>query len=691
MSYGVEALVKGRAEIDSELRKHKSPVTVMFTDLAGSTSYFDRHGDTAGVQWIEKHNAIVIPVVEQYGGTVVKTIGDSVMAYFHDAVQAATAARSIEQSLLGANAHEEPDHQMFVRVALHQGLGYLRGGDVFGDVVNVTARLAKLCLPAQILVSESVYRAAHDNQELQFSELGTQQLRGKTGTENLYELAFTDPETYTTLRERFRPKPAAQKEELSSGRYEVLAELGRGAMGVVYKAYDRVIGRVVAMKTIPLEVGAAEKEHLVARLQQEARAAGVLDHPNIITVFDVGEEAGIFYFTMQYVEGRTFADMVADKQLLPLDRILEVMVQVCSAVGAAHSKGIIHRDLKPSNLMLTRQGIAKVLDFGIAKLGEAGLTQAGMIMGTPSYLSPEQAGGRRLDARSDIFSLGAVLYELITGERAFPGESTTAIIYKVMNDDPIPPIVVEPSLPPGLDAVIRKALMKNPQKRFQTAEEMADALKNCREVVIPVPERTVVSHTPLLEEEPSATLVTPAARPPSRALWIAVAVVVVLAVSAGGFWWSRSSANSAPQPAPTASQPSASLPAPTATAAPESAKPDPSAGKGLAETSKSSAFRTAKTTARGEKQPAQTSEAAPTAKAPPSHPKEQPADEAAPASGMFTRNDIPDLLSKADRYAGRGDYQKAIYLYGEILKLDPKHAAAQAGLQRAHAAQQSPH
>jgi Adenylate cyclase, family 3 (some proteins contain HAMP domain) len=294
MSYGVEALLKQRDEIDSELRKHKSPVTVMFTDLAGSTAYFDRHGDTAGVQWLEKHNSLVFPVIQQHRGTIVKTIGDSVMAYFTEAVEAAGAARDIEQRLIETNLTEPEDHQMWVRVALHQGLGYLRGGDVFGDVVNCAARLAKLCLPAQVVVSESVYRTIRETGEFEVTALGTQQLRGKTGQENIYELAFTDPQTYAALRERFPGKTSAAHEDWREGRYQVLGEIGRGAMGVVYRAFDRVIGRVVAMKTIPLEVSPEEREELITRLKQEARAAGILDHPNVVTIFDVAKRADFF-------------------------------------------------------------------------------------------------------------------------------------------------------------------------------------------------------------------------------------------------------------------------------------------------------------------------------------------------------------------------------------------------------------
>ena len=682
MSYGVEALLQQRDEIDSELRKHKSPVTVMFTDLAGSTAYFDRHGDTAGVQWLEKHNALVFPLIQQHKGTIVKTIGDSVMAYFTDAAEAAGAARDIEQKLIDVNRSEPEDHQMWVRVALHQGLGYLRGGDVFGDVVNCAARLAKLCLPAQVILSESVYRTLRETGGFQVAGLGTQQLRGKTGQENIYELSFTDADTYAALRERFPAKSTGVHEDWREGRYQVLGELGRGAMGVVYRAYDRVIGRVVAMKTVPLEVSTDEREELIARLKQEAKAAGILDHPNVVTIFDVGEESGLFYFTMQFVEGRTLSTMIASKELIPIDTILTVMDQVCSAVGMAHQAGIIHRDLKPSNLMLTKQGSAKVLDFGIAKIGETALTKAGTIIGTPSYLSPEQAGGRRLDARSDIFSLGAVLYELVTGERAFPGESTTSIVYKILNEDPIPPIAIEPSLPPGLDAVVRKAMAKDPNQRFQSCDEMREALKNCRSVVLQIPARAPAQSAQPSQPDSTGMIRTTTA---ARNKFIAVGAVGVVAISLG-VWMFRpksqvqspatSTTTSAPAPTPAATpavtpaaQPAATNPAPTApdsaVAASEPSNPPSKAdsrrkGKAAAPEMESQSDR------RREIRAAEVVE-----------------ETQATPSGGISRELIPDLLAKGDLWAGRGEYDKAITAFSAILKVDPKNTAALDGLRRA--------
>jgi len=668
MSYGVEELLKQRSEIDTELRKHKSPITVMFTDLAGSTRYFERYGDTAGMEWLQTHNGIVMPVVERHGGTVVKTIGDSVMAYFTDVKESVLAAREIQQELIQRNQDQSFETGMFVRVALHQGLGYLRGGDVFGDVVNVAARVTKVCLPSQILVTESVYRAVQDLPDLEFSPPSTRLLPGKTSMERLYELNWTDPDTYARIREKFPPKLALPQEELSEGRYQMISELGRGAMGVVYKAFDKVIGRVVAMKTIPLEVAGEDREQLVARLKQEARAAGMLDHPNIITVFDFGEVSGLFYFTMQYVEGETFSTILARKELLPVPKLLPIMDQICSAVGFAHSADIIHRDLKPSNLMLTKLGVAKVLDFGIAKLGDGGLTKAGMIVGTPSYLSPEQAAGRRLDHRSDIFSLGAVFYELATGERAFPGDSTTGIVYKVINEDPVPPCAIEPTLPRGLDAAIRKALAKDPDQRFQSCEEMREALKEQKPVPVPPP-RQKAAKTPVPAESDS------------RTGWI-IAAVVTLAVL-GALTIPLLYRSSAPKTAPAVSTTNSEQPGSVHAAAPVS-QPAPTP-----QTQAPSPTEPDAKSKEEEKSSDETRAAAKKTKVKPASRKET-RDEEAPeegGSGVFSRQEIPALLAKADGYAGRGDYHRAIIVYQEILKVEPKNAAAREALGRVKEAQ----
>src|SRR3979490_574236 len=254
-----------------------------------------------------------------------------------------------------------------------------------------------------------------------------------------------------------------------AGRYEVVSELGRGAMGVVYKAVDPVIGRTVAVKTIKLseEGTGLSRPELLARFQTEARAAGLLTHPNIVVVFDAGEDDGLYYIIMELVEGRSLQALLDDGHSFPLPRVLRIMEQACSALQFAHERNVVHRDIKPANLMLTGDDTVKVTDFGTAKILQFGtVQQTAHVMGTPSYMSPEQVKGRAVDGRSDIFSLGVMLYEMIAGEKPFPGESITTVIYKIVNEEPVPPRHVNPSIHPGISAAVMKALAKEPEARY---------------------------------------------------------------------------------------------------------------------------------------------------------------------------------------------------------------------------------
>ena len=262
------------------------------------------------------------------------------------------------------------------------------------------------------------------------------------------------------------------------GRYEIIEELGRGAMGVIYKAKDPAIGRLVAIKTIRLGdfTDPSHFEELHGRLRREAQSAGALSHPNIITIFDVGEEQGLAYFAMELVEGRNLESVIETNQQLDYATIVHIARQAADALGFAHQHGIVHRDIKPANIMLTQEGRVKVADFGIAKVGSTKLTQPGTLLGSPSYMAPEHFLGQSLDGRSDIFALGIVLYELITGQPPFTAESLGALSYKIVHEDVVPPIELKPDLDRQLNEVIVKALARDPAKRFQSAEELCAAL-----------------------------------------------------------------------------------------------------------------------------------------------------------------------------------------------------------------------
>src|SRR6202047_1389630 len=265
-------------------------------------------------------------------------------------------------------------------------------------------------------------------------------------------------------------------------RYEILGELGRGAMGIVYRAKDPVIGRTVAVKTIRLSEEGTGMSHaqLVERFQNEARAAGLLTHPNIVVIYDAGETDGLCYITMELVNGKSLQSMLDSGQNFLLPRILHIMEQVCSALQFAHDHNVVHRDIKPANIMLTSDDSVKVTDFGTAKILEYGAAQQTSAMGTPGYMSPEQIKGKAVDGRTDIFSLGVMLYEMTTGQKPFRGQDIATILYRILNEDPAPPQKLNPNIPQGVSSTILKALAKSPHLRYENCRELLDDLKNYR-------------------------------------------------------------------------------------------------------------------------------------------------------------------------------------------------------------------
>jgi serine/threonine-protein kinase len=289
------------------------------------------------------------------------------------------------------------------------------------------------------------------------------------------------------------------------GRYEITGELGRGAMGVVYKALDPTIGRTVALKTMRLDVHGLDAQEMVRRFQNEARAAGVLNHPNIVTIYDAGEQDGIFYIAMEFIEGTTLHEVLAEKRVLATDEVLQLTRQICRGLDYAHSNGIVHRDIKPANIMITGNGSVKIMDFGIAKSGGQ-VTNTGQVLGTPNYMAPEQVKGRQLDGRSDLFSLGVILYEMLTGEKPFVGQNVTTIIYKIVNENPITPRDLDVTVHPGLSAIVTKALAKAPDDRYQTGADLVRDLENYK-LAGPVRTGSTAAISPV--PSPEKTLVLP--------------------------------------------------------------------------------------------------------------------------------------------------------------------------------------
>ena len=267
-----------------------------------------------------------------------------------------------------------------------------------------------------------------------------------------------------------------------AGRYEILGELGRGGMGVVYRAKDPSIGRTVAVKTIQLSEEGTGMSHaqLVEGFQTEARAAGLLTHPNIVVIYDVGESDGVYYITMELVNGKSLQSMLDSGEKFSFPRLLRIMEQVCSALQFAHDHGVVHRDIKPANIMLTNDDFVKITDFGTAKIMQYGASQQTSVMGTPGYMSPEQIKGKAVDGRTDIFSLGVMLYEMTTGQKPFCGQDVATILYHILNEEPVPPNQVNPNIPLGVSSTILKALTKSPHLRYENCRELLEDLKHYR-------------------------------------------------------------------------------------------------------------------------------------------------------------------------------------------------------------------
>ena len=322
-----------------------------------------------------------------------------------------------------------------------------------------------------------------------------------------------------------------------NSRYELEQLIGSGGMADVYRARDNLLGRTVAVKILHPQF--AKDEVFIARFRQEAQAAANLNQPNIVNVYDWGIENSTYYIVMEYVEGRDLKEIILQGGPLLPERAVEIAMSICLALEAAHAQGIVHRDIKPQNVIVTYDNKIKVMDFGIARTtGGSAMTQTGTIMGTAQYISPEQAQGRAADPRSDLYSLGIVLYEMLTGKAPFDGDSPVSIAYKHVREDPLPPSMVNPDISAGLEAVVMKALAKNPENRYQGAIEMRSDLERCLE-------GAPVDATPMLPRDEAAmgaTMAFPAGGDGSGGkrslawLWISIIVIAMLGGIGVGVW-----------------------------------------------------------------------------------------------------------------------------------------------------------
>ncbi|HEY1207842.1 MAG TPA: protein kinase [Terracidiphilus sp.] len=370
------------------------------------------------------------------------------------------------------------------------------------------------------------------------------------------------------------------------GRYEIIDELGHGAMGSVFRAKDPAMDRIVAVKTIlPGALAGEQSSEFRQRFFREARAAGALSHPGIVSVFDVGEHEGVPFLVMEFVPGRTLADAIKKGERCLLERVCEIGQQIAEALGHAHRKGVIHRDIKPANILLTQREAdgteqAKISDFGVAKLTAGEITTTGQLLGTPAFMPPEQFTGAPIDGRADLFSLGVILYWMASGEQPFPGETMSAVSYKIVHTEPVPPAKLNPAIPAAMEGVILKCLAKSPAERYQTGEEVAQALAQLRagakatslQVTAPMAKGTagaseetydVGSSLPPRPSQATTTIKTTQQATPAgkKGVLLLAAVILLVAMAAGGGYLLHRYRSAAQQPATEATAPLQTAPA----------------------------------------------------------------------------------------------------------------------------------
>ena len=350
------------------------------------------------------------------------------------------------------------------------------------------------------------------------------------------------------------------------GRYTILGELGRGGFGIVYKAQDPKINRVVAIKTIPtqeLRSFAGGKE-LYERFSREAQSAGSLSHPNIVTVFELAEDDAVTYIVMEFVPGRSLRDVMSDGTAIPVERTLSLIRQMAEALDFAHENGIIHRDVKPANILVTDAGVAKIADFGVAKIvSQQTMSATGAAVGTPSYMSPEQILAKGVDGRSDQFSLAVIAYELLTGKQPFDGDSLPALIHQILSIDPPDPATVSEQVErPGSDVLLR-GLAKQSDQRYPTCVAFSDALRRAvinKEITATLPTAMVAAAVPTPVVDPPAVAKT------TSSPLVKAGLAVGLGIAVAAVFLVRNGSQPAPPVAPVVAAPEPSKPvAPVAT------------------------------------------------------------------------------------------------------------------------------
>ena len=504
-----EELLKRYRELESALKSSKRKRCAFLSiDVVGSTKMKEGEQETDIAATFQAYEELLNHIFEEHGAWKVAWTPDGVMVCFLQLDLAVAAGQEVLKGLKEFNATENRLRTSFrVRCGLNEGEVAIYEDSklekVADHVIDVAGHMQKQAAPGTLWLGAEISNLLGDKSGfhpsgqvvdgLQVYEWSAEPRRRRAGVEGTgagtgvrRPMAPVSPAGATLAG--VAPAASPGTEGFHIGRYEVIGELGRGAMGAVYKARDPQIGRTVAIKMIITTTQTPEElEEYKRRFYREAQTAGQMSHSGIVTIYDVNEdEYGQPYLVMEFIEGTTLEKLLAPKgpgrtsTTRPLRESIDIAIQVADALDYAHRRNVIHRDIKPANILVTPEGKAKIADFGIAKMVGTQMTHTGLLVGTPAFMSPEQITGGGVDARSDIFSFGIVLYWMCTGSKPFAGQAITEVAYKVVHATPTPARQLNVDLPPDMEVIISRCLAKKPDERYQCGRDLANDLENLK-------------------------------------------------------------------------------------------------------------------------------------------------------------------------------------------------------------------